>query len=303
MKGLLENKWSVLFGVVFAAVMSMGVSSCAGVPAIRTGDKNVDRVLRMIQSNSGAAEGLLPIGYEEERLIGRKMAKALAKKFGGLLDDSGLSLYVNLVGSAVALESKRPDIPYFFGVLNSDSINAFACPGGYIFVTKGALRRIESEAELGGVLAHEIAHVANKHILNAIRRAQVVKGTTQITIRSLNSNLAMMTSMIDVGLETLVNKGLSKGEENEADTEGTIYAGHLGYHPGGLSWFVNKLGELRKQTGRGDGQNLSAFFSTHPGVPDRLESIQSAIASLKLPPSKEGKWLRERFRSRTAGRI
>ncbi len=301
MKNLLENKWSIFFGVLLAAVMSMGVSSCSGVPAIRTGDKTVDRVLRMVRLNSGAAEGLLPIGYEEERLIGRKMAQALSRKYGGLLDNPDLTLYVNLVGSAIALESKRPDIPYFFGILNSDSVNAFACPGGYIFVTRGALKRMKSEAELGGVLGHEIAHVANKHILNAFRRAQVVKGATQITVQSLNSNLAMMTSMINVGLDTLLNKGLSKGEENEADTEGTISAGHLGYHPSGLSQFVTKLGQLRKQTSKG--QEQSVFFSTHPGVPDRLESIQSAIASLKPPPRKEGKWLMERFRSYTAGRI
>lgn len=301
MKNLLENKWSIFFGVVLAAVMSMGVSSCSGVPSIRTGDKTVDRVLRMVRLNSGAAQGLLPIGYEEERLIGRKIAQALARKYGGLLDAPDLTLYINLVGSAVALESKRPDIPYFFGILNSDSVNAFACPGGYIFVTKGALKRMESEAELGGVLGHEIAHVANKHILNAIRRAQVLKGATQITVQSLNSNLAMMTRMVDVGLDTLVNKGLSKSEENEADTEGAHSASHLGYHPDGLSQFVNKLGQLRKQKGRDPAQ--SVFFSTHPSVPDRLESIQSAINSLKLPSGKEGKWLRERFRSRIFGRI
>lgn len=287
--------------IVVSALLSMGVSSCTGIQ-VRTGDENVDRVLGMIQSATGAAEGLLPIGYKEERLIGLRMALALAEKYGGLMKDPELNSYVNQVGSAVALESKRPDIPYYFGILDSSTVNAFACPGGYIFITRGALARVQSEAELAGVLGHEIAHVANKHVLNAIRRAKTVRGATQVTVSALNSNIAMMTSMMDVGIDTLINKGLSKGEENEADTEGAVYAGQLGYHPKGLLQFVTKLGELRKRSGT-DGKDLSVFFSTHPENADRLESIRKAIASLPQSPGKEGNWLKDRFGSRTAGRI
>ncbi len=297
-----DRKKSTFFPlVVLSALLSMGVSSCSGIQ-VRTGDENVDQVLGMLQSATGAAEGLLPIGYKEERLIGLRMAHALSEKYGGLLKDDELTSYVNAVGSAVALESKRPDIPYFFGVLNSGTVNAFACPGGYIFITRGALAQIQSEAELAGVLGHEIAHVANKHVLNAIRRAKTVRGVTQVTVSALNSNLAMMTSMMDVGIDTLVNKGLSKGEENEADTEGAVYSGQLGYQPKGLLQFVTKLGELRKQSGK-DKEEVSVFFSTHPENADRLESIQNAIASLKQPAGKEGKWVKERFQTRTAGRI
>ncbi|HET7921146.1 MAG TPA: M48 family metalloprotease, partial [Gammaproteobacteria bacterium] len=117
---------------------------------------------------STAKHAVMPISLEEEEQIGQEAAAVLlgASK---PVDDPELQRYVNRVGLWIALHSDRPDLPWHFAVLNDNDIDAYAAPGGYVFVTKGLLLRLHSEAELAGVLGHEITHVVRKHHLKAIR--------------------------------------------------------------------------------------------------------------------------------------
>ena len=234
----------------FAGFAMMGVASCGDVQ-VSTGVAGVDQTLRMARAAAPVAAALIPIGYAEERLIGQRMAQALAGKYGGLVDDAKLHNYVNLVGSAVALESGRPDIPYAFGVLNSESVNAFACPGGYVFITRGALRHLRNEAELAGVLAHEVAHVANQHVLNTIRRAKAFEGISRITAEALQTDTFLMSTLINAGLDTLLNKGLSREEEVEADTQGTQFAPSRGLPRPGPAPLRGDAGRVAQERGKG----------------------------------------------------
>lgn len=136
-------------------------------------------------------------------------------------------------------------------MLNSESVNAFACPGGYVFITRGALRHLRNEAELAGVLAHEVAHVANQHVLNTIRRAKAFEGISRITAEALQTDTFLMSTLINAGLDTLLNKGLSREEEVEADTQGTQFALHVGYHAQGLRRFVATAGRVAQERGKG----------------------------------------------------
>ena len=122
--------------------------------------------------------------YPTERIIGESLALEGLQRFGKPVKKESLQNYVNLVGNAVAANSKRATIPYQFAVLDSPVQNAFAAPGGVIFISKALLGILENESELAAVLAHEVGHVAGKHAIRSIRRAQFLSGVGTITAAS-----------------------------------------------------------------------------------------------------------------------
>ena len=128
-------------------------------------------------------QAFLPIGYQEELAIGGAVALEAVARFGGLWENPEVEKYVATVGAAVASTSDRPDIPYYFGILNAEEPNGFACPGGYIFLSKGLLRLVQNEAQLAAVLGHEIAHVTKRHALEQIRRSKVLSGASEVTLQ------------------------------------------------------------------------------------------------------------------------
>ncbi len=146
-----------IFVALLAAGALGGLNACASMPISGAGLVNI-----------GAAA--LPIGPEKEKEIGFGIAATVIGRYH-MVNDPALTHYVNLVGQAVAQQSIRGDeIQFHFGVLDTDDVNAFAAPGGFILVTRGALALMDNEAELAGVLAHEVGHVDQKHVLKEIRR-------------------------------------------------------------------------------------------------------------------------------------
>ncbi|WP_428623529.1 M48 family metalloprotease, partial [Sedimenticola sp.] len=123
---------------------------------------------RTSQSDAIVTQEDITADVEAEIKVGREIAARILGRFG-VLEDARLTRYVNLVGKSVALNASRPEIEFRFAILDTQSVNAYAAPGGYIFVTKGALDLMQDEAELAGVLAHEIAHVTEKHIVDELR--------------------------------------------------------------------------------------------------------------------------------------
>jgi len=116
----------------------------------------------------------LTITEEEEQTIGLDVSQKVRQRFG-VVQDPAVHKYVSLVGTTLAKLSDRPDLPWTFIVLDTDGVNAFASPGGYVHITRGALGLIENEAELAGVLGHEIGHVVRKHTINALRKNNAVQ--------------------------------------------------------------------------------------------------------------------------------
>lgn len=128
----------------------------------------------LVKKGVGVVGALQPIGEEEEIVLGEAVAVEAFSRFGGEYPNQAWNRYINLVGKTIAEVSDRPTLNYHFAILNSQEQNAFAAPGGYIFITVGLLKTLKNEAELGGVLAHEIAHVTKQHMLETIRRGAVL---------------------------------------------------------------------------------------------------------------------------------
>lgn len=222
-------------------------------------------ILDRLRQAANVARTLLPISTEKEIDIGRGIAATIAGRFP-VSTDVRLTRYVNLVGLTVASQGPRGDIDYHFAVLETPTVNAYAAPGGYIFVTKGALDLMENEAELAGVLAHEVGHVNQKHVINQIRKSD--------TMREVRDQLDIQGATLDRVVGTGANAlfmGLSRGDELEADSLGLEYASSAGYDPGGLAAFVARLD---RHAGEGP---VSEFFATHPRPGERVDLL-SAIA-------------------------
>jgi predicted Zn-dependent protease len=187
--------------------------------------------------------------------------------------DPDLQKYVNLVGNAVARNSLRPEIPYQFVVVESPLQNAFSCPGGIIFISSGLLQTIQDEAQLAGILAHEVAHVAHKHALQSIQRAQFFKGVGKITSATMEGKKGKeFEDMIGNLQETLFDKGLDQNMEFEADKSAMKTAYRTGYDPEGI---IEVLRDLKKIEARS--QKQGSWFSTHPPLGERIGKCEAEM--------------------------
>lgn len=276
---------SLLAGLL---VLSVTLGSCAEVQraaedvARQSGNP---RLAGVIHGAGNVVGSLLPIGYEEESSIGQAMALQVVARYGGVVDQPELVRYVNLVARAVANTSDRPDIPYRVAILNHDSINAFAAPAGYIFVTRGLLRQIRDEAELAAVLGHEIAHVSEKHILDVIQRSKRLAGVTEAGLAYATNNPAAFKGVIDGAVKKLLDEGLDQDKETDADRVGEVFATRVGYDAEAYIGLLSRLRDLK-----GDDQ---AFFKTHPNFSARIEAVRETIRNKRLAAT--GLVLQERF--------
>lgn len=207
---------------------------------------------------------------EEEGRIGRQIAGNLLGAVPLVRDDT-LQRYVNSVGNWVALQSGRQDVTWHFGVLDSDDINAFAAPGGYVFVTRGLYRRLNSEAELAGVLAHEIAHVARKHHLKVLKQSSLIGALGQVASQKAQDSDQIVQNLIGNGAEIMA-RGLDKNAEFEADRVGIVFAARAGYDPWGLPNVLQDMASLPAKDSR-----MSLLYKTHPHPADRLAELGAAV--------------------------
>jgi len=251
-------------------------------------DKKTSRIIR---GTGSALRAMQPIAYEEERTIGGSLALEVLNRFGGMYPNEKLQRYVTLVGESVASVSDRADIPYHFAVINSEEPNAFATPGGYVFVSVGLLKIVRNEAELAGVLGHEIAHITHRHALQTLERSKTLKGLTSLTTAILDEDPSKFNQIIDQVSEVLFTHGLDKELEYEADRLGMEYAHRVGYHSGGLLNFLKILGKGRSHD--------SIFFSTHPTPKDRFIHLYKMKKELSGQVSPAV--LSKRYTARTRG--
>jgi predicted Zn-dependent protease len=204
-----------------------------------------------------------------------------------LVKDPELQKYVNQVGRWVASQSERPYLPWHFGVIESEDLNAFAAPGGYVLITKGLYRQLKSESELAGVLGHEIGHVIKKHHLKLLQKQQLLNVGAGLLSGKLGKENATVQKVIGSGAE-ISARSLDKSAEYEADRIGVILAGRAGYEPFGLPEVLQTIGHAGQDDGR-----VALLFKTHPHPDDRLASLGDAIGN-RLDKV-EGKTLENRF--------
>ena len=220
--------------------------------------------------------------------MGQSVAVAVTNNYG-VVDDEALTRYVTLVGLTVAYATPRADEEFVFGVLDSDEVNAFSGPAGYILVTRGAIQQCQDESELAGILAHEIAHVVQQHGLEAVKHARRVQGATEVlqTEETFRRFGAAADQLIDVTL----NKGYSRGQEEDADEAAVRYLIAAGYDPAGYQRYLQRMASGTSSGG------LQQLMSTHPGLGDRAAKVSNQIRKAGNPA---GATLATRFRQHVA---
>jgi predicted Zn-dependent protease len=224
---------------------------------------------------------------EEEIALGREITGNLLGA-APLVKNEALQKYVNSVGRWVASQSERPDLPWHFGVIESDDLNAFSAPGGYVMVTKGLYQKMSNEAQLAGVLGHEIGHVVAKHQLKVLQKQQLLNVGANFLSSKLGKDNKTISKAIGSGAE-ISARSLDKDAEFEADRLGLSYATRSGYDPFGLTDVLQILG----QTNPND-NSVALLFKTHPLPDERLASLGDSVGS-KLDNITSGKTLGNRF--------
>lgn len=232
-----------------------------------------ENVQKKIGENPGAAanvlSGIVGTTQEEEVAIGRQIAGNLLGA-SPLVKDKLLQKYVNNVGRWVASQSERPDLPWHFGVIETKDINAFAAPGGYIFVTRGLYLQLQNEAALAGVLAHEIGHVIRQHHLKVLQQSSLVDLGGQAVARQVGNN-DKVQKLIGSGAE-VVARSLDKNAEFEADSIAVVLSTRAGYDPFSFPEVLQEIGHIAK-----DDNSVELLFKTHPHPDERLEKLNVAM--------------------------
>jgi beta-barrel assembly-enhancing protease len=228
------------------------------------------------------------ISEEKEVAMGRDAAPKFEREFGGLYPDPAVQEYVHGVGIELAQDTNRAHLPWQFRVLNSDDVNAFALPGGFVYITKGLLFNLENEAQLASVLGHEVAHVAHRHSVQQLQRAQFVQGGSLLVgifaggtagdVSSLAASLALMR--------------YGRGQEREADLSGLNYVVREGYEPRAM---VQTM-EILERTSGGKRGGLG-FLSTHPSPGNREKYLAERISKRYETDASGGVTNEDRFES------
>jgi predicted Zn-dependent protease len=235
-------------------------------------DKPADQLLKALMGGN--------VSPEEETRIGQQIAGNLLGA-APLVRDDGLQRYVNRVGRWVALQSERPDLAWHFGVIESDDLNAFAAPGGYVFLTKGLYLKLKNEAELAGVLGHEIGHVLRKHHLKLLQKSQGIAALGGFLGKKLKNENEVVQNLIGNGAE-VVARGLDKDAEYEADRIGVVLSARAGYDAYALPAVLAEIGHVAKSD-----KSVSLLFKTHPLPEDRLSQLSEVVGD-KLDALPEG---------------
>ena len=222
---------------------------------------------KMVDTVKNVGKAVKDIDEPEEIAIGRDVASRLLGA-APLVADARMQRYVNHVGRWVAAQTERADLPWHFGVLDSPNVNAFAVPGGTIFITRGLLDRMRNEAELAGVLGHEVAHVLRKHHLKAIQKgAQTALAGDAMSAALRDRAGPARDKLIAFGTE-MYSRGLDKSDELEADRLGVVIAARAGYDAYGLPSVLQTLQAMNAQDSA-----LALMFKTHPAPGERLDSL------------------------------
>jgi beta-barrel assembly-enhancing protease len=268
----------------------------AGTSTGASAQFNIDlgRVFNTVKNIGQAATD---ISEEQEANIGKEYASLLVGA-APLLDRPAVQRYVNRVGRWLSQHSERPNLDWKFGVLDSDNLNAFATPGGYVLVTKGLLVRLKSESELAGVLAHEIAHVVKKHHLAAIRKTAGIQAGANILAeyQSNRGRNPQTTDRVIGGAKEVMLRGLDKSDEFEADRMGVVIAARAGYDPFGLPAVLQTLQGMNPED-----SGLALMFSTHPAPGARLDELERVMAT-RLDAFAGQPQLAERFAGTLGGK-
>jgi len=259
--------------IVLAAVFVAGSASPAraqlgGLGKLKgLGDKAVDAKNKVDD---------FKVSDAEEKQLGEHVSSQLRDRFG-VMQDEKVTKYVTLVGTVLAQASTKPKMDWKFIVLDTDGVNAYATPGGFVHVTRGLLGLIKTEAELAGVLGHEITHITERHSISAVQQNKGITmggdmvgsggGLTQQAIAKLGAAL----------FNSIFEGQFSQKDENESDRIGSQLANKVGYAPNGIAEVLKKI-----QARNGSRQDRNGMFASHPAIKERISNNEKLIKSEKL---------------------
>lgn len=226
---------------------------------------------------------------EDEIRIGTEEHPRLIEEFGGTYKDAELNAYIKRIGLKLVNHSDTAGLNYTFTILNSEKINALALPGGYVYITRGLLALVENEAEMAGVLAHEIGHVIARHTAERYSKAQATNlGMMMLSVLGSATGLPTGVSrLVGFGAQAAL-KSYSREQELESDTLGIKYLVRAGYSPSAMTSFFRKLKahERLERTMRDDsGSNFNNIFSTHPRTAERISKAVELANAMNVTNS------------------
>jgi len=264
MIGIIRSKFSgtgSLAGLLLAALVAAPLlSGCSTNPA--TGEQSFTPFM----------------SPQDELRVGREQDPKIREQFGGAyLENAELSAYVTRIGKKLAATSEMPHLDFHFTVLNTPDINAFALPGGYVYVTRGLIALAENEAELAGVIAHEIGHVTARH--SAERYSRTVATSIGATLLGILADSRAIADLASQGAN-LYLKGYSRDQEFQADMLGIRYLSRAGYDTGAMASFLAKMGQASRLQAEIEGSDHDPdavdLLATHPRTVDRVEQALAA---------------------------
>jgi predicted Zn-dependent protease len=224
---------------------------------------------------AGAAAGCAPqVSTQQEVQIGAQYSAQINRQMPMLNDQATLN-FVNQIGQQIAQIADPRGIRYQFYVVNSDVVNAFALPGGYVYVNRGLIERADNLSELAGVLAHEVGHVAERHSIEQLQRAQNANLGLQVLYGVLlgRNPSGVEQAGIQVG-GGAVFAGYGRDAEREADAVGVTYMVRAGYNPNGMATFFEELLQMQQR----QPSRVEQWFSTHPTTQERVTNTRAIIA-------------------------
>ena len=268
--------------LLFGALLLLPIAACAEV--MNTLESMTDENTaegKIIRGANRLRKSFQDLDPSEEHFIGRSVAaQILAMPTYQLADDPAATKYLNRIGQALVATNdgvRRTFADYRFALLDTTEVNAFACPGGLILVSRGLLQKTASEDEVAAVLAHEIAHVSHKHGLSAIQKGNLMEafrylgtGAAQaaLSAEDMQKLTGLFDSSVNDVVRTLVTSGYSRDAEAEADGSGREFLANAGYDPQALSRVLQKMNDVG-----GDG----GMFATHPAPQDRIASLGTPL--------------------------
>lgn len=238
--------------------------------------EQINLTLNSITNITKASQDLNP---EQEYYIGRTVSSNILSKYK-LYNNRSATLYLNYIGNLLALNSTVPETfgGYHFAILDTNEVNAFAAPGGFIFVTRGMLKLCENEDAIAAVLAHEIAHIEYKHGINSIKKSRITSALSQIGMDVAdqygNEQLKNITNQFGGSINDIINtmvvKGYSRSSEYEADISAMELLQKTGYNQNAMIQMLSKMAVRLKNDHAG-------FGSTHPTAKDRIKNLTPYI--------------------------
>jgi beta-barrel assembly-enhancing protease len=239
---------------------------------------------------SHLASGYTEKDIETEVEFGRSLAAKILGRYKMVPNDK-LANYISLMGEGLAVQVGRPELNFYFAVLDTDEINAYACPGGYIFITKGAIGKMTDEAQLAGVIAHEIAHINQRHVVKQLNikssDGSLSAGVASLVGGSTASGKVALEQVMERAMKILFEEGINKKDELESDALAVEMSNSLGYDWKSYKNYLHRIS--------GHIEQMHVLSKTHPTITDRISELDRVAAKNNFMDI-EGKKNEKRFK-------